>query len=187
MPEMVLLVARICLVLLAVNPFERAEDLREAGRLRDALLLYQEAQATLPDPTFAYRNAAMIELALGDPGLARADYERYLALAPQADDAEQVRAVLAELGRVHAHLRFASCSAADHLFEEGQMTRARAAYAACLPGHESDATLWRRFARTLMRAGDRTGALEAYRHYLRLSPNAPDALFVQAILGNARD
>src|ERR1043165_1523907 len=90
----------LALLLQAATPFERAEELREMGRLREALLSYPEATLGPSDPAPAYRNAAMIELALGDRELARIDYERYLALRPHADDAAQVRAVVAELDRI---------------------------------------------------------------------------------------
>src|SRR5262245_31154125 len=162
--------------------FDRAEDLRAMGRLREALIAYQEATLTLTDPAPAYRNAAMIELALGDRELAHIDYERYLSLRPKAEDAAQVRAVLAELDRISARVPRASCTAADKLFDEGHMGRAGAAYERCLAERPHDATLWRRFARCLMRMGNRAGSLDAYRRYLQLAPDAPDALFVRAIL-----
>src|SRR5262245_53178330 len=162
--------------------FDRAEDLRAMGRLREALLAYQEATLSLADPAPAYRNAAMLELALGDRELARIDYQRYLKLRPRADDAPQVRAVLAELERISMRVPKQTCLAADKLFEEGLMQRAAVAYEGCIAERPMDPTLWRRFARSLMRMGNRDGALDAYRNYLRLAPDAPDALFVRAIL-----
>ncbi len=169
-------------LLALANPFDRAEDLRAMGRLREALMAYQEATLSLPDPAPAYRNAAMIELALGDRELARIDYQRYLSLRPDADDAAQVRAVLAELERITQRVPRQSCATADKLFDEGQVSRAAIAYENCLAERPHDATLWRRFGRSLMRLGNRSGALDAYRRYLQLAPEAPDALFVRAIL-----
>ena len=166
----------------AATPFDRAEELRQMGRLREALLLYQEATLAIADPAPAYRNAAMIELALGDRDLARIDYERYLALRPNADDAGQVRAVMAELDRIARRVPHESCGGGDRLFDEGQIARATAAYQSCLADRPHDATVWRRYARSLMRMGNRQGALAAYRRYLQLAPDAPDALFVRAIL-----
>jgi tetratricopeptide (TPR) repeat protein len=178
------LVIRLALVLAAqqVTAFDRAEELRALGRLREALLAYQEATLTLSDPAPAYRNAAMIELALGDRDLAHIDYERYLSLRPSAEDAPQVRAVMAELDRISRRVPRASCTAADKLFDDGQVGKAALAYESCLAERPHDATLWRRFARCLMRLGNRAGSLDAYRRYLELAPNAPDALFVRAIL-----
>src|SRR5690349_14030670 len=170
------------LALLQSGPFERAEELRAMGRLREALMAYQEATLTMSDPAPAYRNAAMIELALGDRELARIDYERYLQMRPSADDVGQVKAVLAELDRIASRVPRASCGSADKLFESGEMLRAAMAYETCLGERPYDATLWRRFARSLMRMGNRTGALDAYRRYLELAPAAPDAVFVRAIL-----
>jgi tetratricopeptide (TPR) repeat protein len=170
------------LVFFQSGPFERGEELRSTGRLREALMAYQEATLSMSDPAPAYRNAAMIELALGDRELARIDYERYLQLRPSAADAAQVRAVLTELDRIRARVPRASCDSADKLFEAGEMLRAAMAYETCLGERPHDATLWRRFARSLMRVGNRTGALDAYRRYLELAPAAPDAVFVRAIL-----
>ena len=124
----------------------------------------------------------MIELALGDRELARIDYERYLQLRPSSDDAAQVRAVIAELDRIGARVPRGSCAVGDRLFDQGQMSRAALAYESCLNERPRDPTLWRRFARSLMRTGNREGALDAYRRYLQLAPDAPDALFVRAIL-----
>src|SRR5262249_17387833 len=109
------------LAALQVGPFDRAEELRATGRLREALMAYQEATLTMSDPAPAYRNAAMIELALGDRELARIDYERYLQIRPNADDSGQVRAVLAELNRINTRVPRASCGTADKLFEAGEM------------------------------------------------------------------
>ena len=170
------------LALLQTGPFDRAEELRAMGRLREALMAYQEATLTLSDPAPAYRNAAMIELALGDRELARIDYERYLQLRPSAADVGQVKAVLAELDRINVRVPRASCGTADKLFESGEMLKAAMAFEACLGERPYDATLWRRFARCLMRMGNRDGALDAYRRYLELAPTAPDAVFVRAIL-----
>jgi tetratricopeptide (TPR) repeat protein len=177
-----LLIALAVLSALQSSPFDRAEDLRASGRLREALLAYQEATLTLAEPAPAYRNAAMIELALGDRELARIDYERYLSLHPNAADAAQVRAVLAELDRITAQVPRGSCQPGDRLFDDGEVLRAARTYEGCLGERPHDATLWRRFARCLMRIGNRSGALDAYRRYLDLAPNAPDAVFVRAIL-----
>jgi tetratricopeptide (TPR) repeat protein len=164
------------------DPFTRGEELRTRGRLREALIAYQEATLAMADPAPAYRNAAMIELALGDRELAHIDYERYLNLRPHAEDAFQVRAVLAELDRVAARIPRSSCEAGNRLFDEGQLERAADAYRGCLGEHPQDATLWRRIGRSLMRVGDWPGALAAYRRYLELAPDASDALFVRAIV-----
>src|SRR5262244_2135539 len=128
------------LALLQTGPFERAEELRAMGRLREALMAYQEATLTLSDPAPAHRNAAMIELALGDRELARIDYERYLQMRPNSDDAAQVRAVIAELDRIGARVPRGSCAVGDRLFDQGQMSRAALAYESCLNERPRDPT-----------------------------------------------
>src|SRR5262249_22305384 len=94
----------------------------------------------------------------------------------------QVKAVLAELDRIAARVPRASCGSADKLFEAGEMLRAAMAYEACLGERPYDAPLWRRFARSRMRIGNRTGALDAHRRYLELASAAADAVFVRATL-----
>jgi len=70
--------------------------LRTADGENRALTAYQRA-AELPDPPAdALRQAALIHRRLGDEEAARREFQRYLELAPNADDAPLVRAYLGE-------------------------------------------------------------------------------------------
>src|SRR5262249_33196009 len=122
----------VILILSLQNPFERGEELRSMGRLREALVAYQEATLVLSDPAPAYRNAAMLELAFGDRELARIDYSRYLRLRPSAEDAAQVRAVLSELERISTVIPQGSCASGDHQFDEGKIDQAVGTFETCL-------------------------------------------------------
>lgn len=75
-----------------------AEALRASGRVPDAQREFEAILAT--DPSYApahYGLALLFEVELGDPKQAAAHYRRYLALAPEADDAESVRTRLTRL------------------------------------------------------------------------------------------
>jgi beta-barrel assembly-enhancing protease len=70
--------------------------LRTADGESQALTAYKRA-AELPDPPAdALRQAALIHRRLGDDEAARREFQRYLELAPNADDAPLVRAYLGE-------------------------------------------------------------------------------------------
>jgi regulator of sirC expression with transglutaminase-like and TPR domain len=69
------------------------------GRAREAEALYAEATRIAPSEPTAYRGRGLALARLGERERerARASLERYLALAPQADDAERIAARLSEL------------------------------------------------------------------------------------------
>jgi predicted Zn-dependent protease len=72
--------------------------LRTTDGENQALTAYQRA-AELPDPPAdALRQAALIHRTRGDEADARREFERYLELAPSADDAPLVRAYLGDPG-----------------------------------------------------------------------------------------
>ena len=72
--------------------------LRTADGENQALTAYQRA-AELPDtPPEALRQAALIHRRRGDEADARREFQRYLELAPNADDAPLVRAYLGDPG-----------------------------------------------------------------------------------------
>jgi len=76
--------------------------LRTAEGESQALTAYQRA-AELPDPPAdALRQAALIHRRLGDDEAARREFQRYLELAPNADDAPLVRAFLGDAGAAAA-------------------------------------------------------------------------------------
>ena len=72
--------------------------LRTADGENQALTAYQRA-AELPDPPAdALREAALIHRSRGDEAAARREFQRYLELAPNADDTPLVRAYLGDPG-----------------------------------------------------------------------------------------
>jgi tetratricopeptide (TPR) repeat protein len=62
-----------------------------------ALQLYRAAQRANPAHAPAWRQAGLLHEKLGDHGAAKAAFQRYLILSPNASDAAQIRARLANL------------------------------------------------------------------------------------------
>jgi tetratricopeptide (TPR) repeat protein len=95
----------------AVASFERAVGIREtsdaqaalgralsdAGRPGEALAALRRATVLDASNGAAWLALGEVQLTGGDPGGARASYERYLAVEPAGRHAEEVRAVLARL------------------------------------------------------------------------------------------
>jgi hypothetical protein len=85
----------------AGDTFRRAMEAEDAGDLTLATALYKKSLALAVHPSTVY-NLASIEGRDGKIEDAIADYEVYLALAPNASDASQVRAKLKELEQTPA-------------------------------------------------------------------------------------
>ena len=84
----------------ATYAFFLAEAFRRRGRDGDAVraqALYEEAVALPDPPPAAFREHAMSLRAQGDAAGARAAFQRYLALSPEADDVAFVQQYLGEL------------------------------------------------------------------------------------------
>ena len=67
------------------------------GDTRGALALLNKARAARPGYAPTYRVLGKVHVKLGEKAAARAAYQRYLRLAPKAQDAEQIRKELAAL------------------------------------------------------------------------------------------
>jgi eukaryotic-like serine/threonine-protein kinase len=67
------------------------------GDAQGALVLLKQAKAAKPGYAPTYRVLGKVYKKLGDNGSAKAAYQRYLKLAPNAPDAEQIRTELAAL------------------------------------------------------------------------------------------
>ena len=67
------------------------------GDSKTALQLYRQAQRTSPSYAPAWRQAGLLHEKLGDRGAAKAAFQRYLILAPNASDAASIRARVGNL------------------------------------------------------------------------------------------
>jgi serine/threonine-protein kinase len=77
----------------------RALSAYAGGQFPRALALYREAVRQNPAGADAWRGLGAVSTRMGQPTEARHSFTRYLALAPNAPDAERVRAALAALPR----------------------------------------------------------------------------------------
>ena len=67
------------------------------GDTKGALQLYKQAQRANPNYAPAWRQAGLLHEKLGDRGAAKAAFQRYLILAPNASDAAAIRARIGNL------------------------------------------------------------------------------------------
>ena len=77
--------------------YNRAIALSRVGRPNEALEIFEDYVSAHPLDASAHFLLGRSAAAAGEPARARAAWRRYLELAPEAPDAEQVRAWLAEL------------------------------------------------------------------------------------------
>jgi hypothetical protein len=69
------------------------------GELPNALALYRQAVARSPGNAAAWRGLGLVASRMGQPRQAAEAFRRYLALRPDAPDAEQIRQRLSALGQ----------------------------------------------------------------------------------------
>jgi regulator of sirC expression with transglutaminase-like and TPR domain len=67
------------------------------GDLRSALVVAARTKSLLPSEPWPLRDLGVLHAKLGAPRAARAELHAYLELAPSANDAAAIRAVLARL------------------------------------------------------------------------------------------
>jgi tetratricopeptide (TPR) repeat protein len=158
--------------------FEAGAAFYAAGRYGDALQAFDLAYELSPTGELRYHQAACLDK-LGLRQLAAQRYEAYLAEAPGAPDAEQVRAhvaALREKAREAAEQAFAH---GQDAFAKGQWREASIAFAQAyeqlpLPDFLFD------HAVALEKMGDRVRAIESYRQVLSMTPDAADAAQLKA-------
>jgi tetratricopeptide (TPR) repeat protein len=77
-----------------LDTYRRALALEQEGRLSEAEAAFTEVLSVRPAAALARYNRAIVRMALGQDGAARADLLAYLELEPRAPDAAQVRQFL---------------------------------------------------------------------------------------------
>ena len=75
----------------------RGDNALEKGRADEAIEQFRIALANDPELAEAHRGLGMAYALRNQDREARQEYERYLALAPAAEDAEDIRRAIAEL------------------------------------------------------------------------------------------
>jgi tetratricopeptide (TPR) repeat protein len=175
--------------------FERARDLREGGRLAEAVAAYEEALVLRPDSLAAHFNRANALQAMDRHAEAVAGYERLLAAAPDDALALNNRAVsLAALGRAADAL--ASCDAAlalrpdypealnnrgNALAALGRLGEALACIDRALALRPREAAAWSSRGRVLQQAGRHEDALQSFTAAVRWRPGDAGTLCDQGV------
>lgn len=143
------------------------------------------------DPTdegIAYDLARTYQ-ALGRPTDAVQAYCRYLALAPGGPDAEDVRSTVQQLNPADVPLPSATVSAFDQgvaAFQRGDMGAAGEAFSSAISRSPDLAVAY--YDRALVRSANREydGAIDDFRRYLDLTPDAQDQAVVLERIGTLR-
>jgi Tfp pilus assembly protein PilF len=151
----------------ADEAFKQAQDARARGDLQQATQYYREAKAYFQkvveqDPTYAqaYFNLALTQALLGECGEAIQNFQR--ALDQQFQPADRLL--------VTYHAARARC------FEQlGRWAESAAEYEALIRLMPDNGTFYLNVGQAYVRSEQYDKALEAYRKFLQLEPNAPEA------------
>jgi Tfp pilus assembly protein PilF len=151
----------------ADEAFKQAQDARARGDLQQAIQYYREAKAYFQkvveqDPTYAqaYFNLALTQALLGECGEAIQNFQR--ALDQQFQPADRLL--------VTYHAARARC------FEQlGRWAESAAEYEALIRLMPDNGTFYLNVGQAYVRSEQYDKALEAYRKFLQLEPNAPEA------------
>ncbi|HUL64690.1 MAG TPA: tetratricopeptide repeat protein [Burkholderiaceae bacterium] len=152
---------------------EEGTKLYNAGRYSEALEVFRNAYALNPRGELLYNEAACLER-MGLRELAASKYGEYLEAMPRAGDAGRVKT---HIEKLHAD----ALKAAQQAFDRGQAAynagRYREAAGAFAEAYEQKPfpQILYNIAASWEKAGDKQRALENYRLYLTMAPDAPDA------------
>jgi Tfp pilus assembly protein PilF len=151
----------------ADEAFKQAQSARARGDLQQATQYYQEAKAYFQkvveqDPTYAqaYFNLALTQALLGECEGALQNFQR--ALDQQFQPADKLLLTY--------HAARARCF--EHL---GRWAEAAAEYEALIRLMPDNGTFYLNIGQAYVRSEQYDKALEAYRKFLQLEPNAPEA------------
>ena len=169
---------------------QRGQEAAILGDATRALAQLRQASALDPsDPDLAYQLARAYESAGAGADAAR-EYCRFLALAPNAPEANEARDRARVLAPQRPDPSYVAASSAFKLgvtaYEHGQLVEAETHFAAAIASHSTWAEAY--YDRAVVRAaiGDRPGAVDDFNHYLQLRPEAPDRLDVVARMESLR-
>jgi tetratricopeptide (TPR) repeat protein len=149
-----------------------------AGRHADALHAFVRAYALNPGPELRFSQAACLDK-LGLRLLAAQRYEAYLAEAPDAGDAAQVRARIDKLKSEATADAYRAFYRGVDAYLDGRWSAAARAFAEAYEDLPRAEFLYNQAA-AHDRAGDANRAARYYRLYLGMSPDAADAARVRA-------
>jgi serine/threonine-protein kinase len=126
-------------------------------------------------------------LAIAPPGSAEASTpSRHPAWAAEARPARHPPRPRTSRGTPRGESPEQMVRAAEERLGAGQLAQACALGQAAAETHPDSAAAWQFLGRCRMRRGEREAARAAFRRYLELAPNAPDASFIRAILEEGR-
>ena len=154
------------------------EALYKAGKFGDALQAYERAYALNPLADTRYNQAACLDR-MGMREMAASRYGDYLKEAPQAKDADKVRA---RIEKLHTEAFTLSREAFDRAQDAYLKNDFKAAAGAFIEAysHLPKADFLYNAAAALEKAGDTMGAVRYYQLYLNMAPNAPKADNIRA-------
>jgi Flp pilus assembly protein TadD/TM2 domain-containing membrane protein YozV len=169
---------------------QRGQEAAILGDATTALSQFRQAVALDPsDPDLAYQLARAYESA-GASADAASEYCRFLALAPNAPEANEARDRARTLAPQRPDPSYVAASSAFKLgltaYERGQLVEADAHFTTAIANHSTWAEAY--YDRAVVRAanGDRYGSVDDFNHYLQLRPEAPDRLDVVARMESLR-
>lgn len=163
---------------------QRGQEAAILGDAAGALAQFRQAAALDPsDPDLAYQLARAYESAGVGSDAAR-EYCRFLALAPNAPEANEARERAKTLAPPSPDPTYVDASTAFKLglaaYERGQLVQAETHFTTAITDHSTWAEAY--YDRAVVRSslGERFGAVDDFNHYLQLRPEAPDRLQVVA-------
>ena len=163
---------------------QRAQEAAILGDAAASLARLREANTLDPtDPDLAYQLARAYESANAGADAAR-EYCRFIALAPNAPEANEARERARALAPTRPDPNFTAASSAFNLglsaYDRGQLIQAETHFGTAIASHSTWAEAYYNRAVVRSELGDRSGAIDDFDHYLQLRPDAPDHFTVVA-------
>lgn len=163
---------------------QRGQEAAILGDATTALSQLRQATALDPsDPDLAYQLARAYESA-GAGTDASKEYCRFLALAPNAPEANDARERARTLAPPTPDPSYVAATSAFKLglssYERGQLVEAETHFTTAIQNHSTWPEAY--YDRAVVREanGDRYGAVDDFNHYLQLRPESPDRLTIVA-------
>lgn len=162
----------------ATREYARGEALFKAGRYADALEHFEKAHALVPHSANLYSQGACLEK-LGRHEEAAKRFDAYVAAAPDATDAADVKAHAANLHTEARNLASAAYDRGTKALGEGRYDDAAAAFRQARD-HLPSASATYMVAKSLDLGGASAAAVvKEYQRYLNEAPGADDASAVR--------
>ena len=169
---------------------QRGQEAAILGDAATALSQLRQASALDPsDPDLAYQLARAYESA-GAAADAGKEYCRFLALAPNAPEANDARERAQTLTPQRPDPAYVTASSAFRLgldaYQRGRYVEAETHFTTAIENHSTWAEAY--YDRAVVReaSGDRLGAVDDFNHYLQLRPESPDRMTIVARMETLR-